>query len=328
MHAPRTLLPAVAVAIGLFATPAAAMTFEASSDGSVIRGVGPIETGDAARLREVVTPDYISRYGLRQAPTLSLHSPGGGVIAGVELANTVRTLGLSTHVDAQSGCYSACTFVVLGGLKRTVEGKYGIHAMAKGGPGRIAVYSDRDFDEVQALTSTLINMAQSLVGDSRIIAAMLTVRNAEIRVVPDNFLAEWRVITHALRPAQRMVASFDCNQNGLQEVERQVCDQLVLAEADRRVAAAYETLIKTRAVEGLAAEHARWRAYLASCRNVPGPDRSGNMQSCIRQAYEIRMRQLEGLTTFHEASARAPASSQWKELPPLEEINVFRQEAR
>jgi uncharacterized protein YecT (DUF1311 family) len=209
-----------------------------------------------------------------------------------------------------------------------VDGKYGIHAMAKGGPGRIAVYSDRDFDEVQQLTSTLINMAQSLVGDSRIISAMLTVRNAEIRVVPDNFLAEWRVITHATRPSQRMVASFDCNKSGLQDVERMVCDQLVLADADRRVASAYEKLAKKNAVEGLAAEHARWRGYLASCRNVLGPDHATNMQSCIREAYDIRMKQLEGLTAFHEASARTPAAAKWKELAAPEDINVFRQEAK
>ena len=47
--------------------------------------------------------------------------------------------------------------------------------------------------------------------------------------------------------------------------------------------------------------------------------------ACVRQAYELRLKQLEGLRAFHEASAAAPAASNWKVLPPLEELNTFQQ---
>lgn len=326
MKTPRALLLAALLSAGL-AQPATALTFEPSSDGSIIRLNGPIENGDAEKFRQFLGPDYVARHGLRFGATLYLNSPGGSVVAGMELANAIREAGLMTHVSADSGCYSACTFVFLGGIRRTMLGKFGIHAMSKGRRAQsITIYSDQDFDAVQQLTSTLINLAQSLIGDSRMITAMLTVPGADIRLVPDKQLAEWRIITHASRPAQRMSASFDCGKSPLEDMEKVVCDHLVLADADRRMTAAYDWLSKKGGIENLESDQERWRAYRASCRNVLGPDRDVNVLACVREAYDVRVRQLEGLMTYHQASALAPAAKNWTAIPPLEEINTFRQQ--
>ena len=53
------------------------------------------------------------------------------------LANFVRQRGLNTNVSETSECYSACTFVFIGGVKRTILGKFGIHRMSMGGDGKI-----------------------------------------------------------------------------------------------------------------------------------------------------------------------------------------------
>jgi len=313
------------LAAGPAAGPAAALTFEPSPGGEVIRAHGPIVPEDAETLKQLLDTDARYRFGLPpDGVTLSLHSPGGAVVGGIELANLVRARRLMTHVDSNSGCFSACTFVFIGGVRRTMEGRFGIHAMSKSTGQAIVVYSDTDLDAVQMLTSTLINLAESLIGDARMISAMLTVPGASIRLVSDDLLAEWRIITHASRPTQRMKASFDCSGSSLADVQRVICNHLQLADADRRVTTAYQWLVENKAVEGIENDQSRWQSYRDSCRHVPGPTPEFGLLSCINEAYAIRLRQLEGLKTFHEATAGGPASGGWKEHAPVSDILMIK----
>ncbi|MCC7347277.1 MAG: hypothetical protein IT538_07745 [Variibacter sp.] len=306
---------------------ATALTFEPSENGEVIKANGPIAPGDADNLRKLLREDPRYQYGLvRGGTTLHLNSPGGSVVAGIELANAIRASALMTMVTADSGCYSACTFTFLGGVKRTVLGKFGIHAMSKGRRDQITVFSDTDLAAVQLLTSTLINLTQSLVGDSRMITAMLVVPSEDIRLVPDDLLAEWRIITTAARPQQRMKASFDCSKRGLQPIDLAVCDNLTLADADRRMDAAFKWLKDHKAVPDIEKEQERWKAYRESCRNVVGLGAEAGMLNCVREAYDVRVRQLEGLVSFHEASQKAPAAEGWKPHTPAPDITKLQEQ--
>jgi uncharacterized protein len=233
-----------------------------------------------------------------------------------------------THVRADSVCASACTFVFIGGVRRTMLGQFGIHAMSVGRQGQITVVSDEHLDNVQRLTSTLISLAITLIGDARMITHMLVVPGSDIRIVSDSQLAEWRIITHASRPTQRMKASFDCSQQNLQEVEKMVCDHLHLADADRRMSAALNWLLEQNAVADLKQEQEKWAKYRDSCSNVPGPSAEFGPLSCVREAYDIRVGQLEGLKTFHEAAAQGPAASGWKAHAPMQEITTIRDQQR
>lgn len=320
-------LPAIALLLGLgLPQRANALTFEPSPNGEIIKAQGPIEPGDADKLRKLLREDTRYQYGLvRAGTTLHLHSPGGSVVAGIELANAIRERGLMTFVGPESGCYSACTFVFLGGVKRTILGKFGIHAMSKGRRDQITVFNDTDLAAVQLLTSTLINLAQQLTGDSRMITAMLVVPSEDIRIVPDNFLAEWRIITAASRPEQRMKASFDCAASGLGPIEMLVCDNLVLADSDRRMATAFAWLKEQKAIADIEKDQERWQQYRDSCRNVVGLGVEAGTMTCVTEAYDIRVRQLEGLMSFHEASAKGPAASGWKPNTPAPDITTLRQ---
>lgn len=320
-------LPALALAFALVgAGGAKALTFEPSANGEVIKANGPIEPGDADKLRKLLREDPRYQYALvRNGATLHLNSPGGSVVAGIELANAIREHALMTFVTADSGCYSACTFVFLGGVKRSILGKFGIHAMSKGRRDQITVYNDTDLAAVQQLTSTLINLAQSLVGDSRMITAMLMVPSENIRIVPDNLLAEWRIITDAARPAQRMKASFECAKQGLARIELAICDSLTLADADRRMATAYEWLKEHKVVDDLDAQQQRWKAYRDSCSNVRGPGADEGLLACVSEAYAVRVSQLEGLLAFHQASSKPPAANDWKPHNPAPDITTLRQ---
>jgi uncharacterized protein YecT (DUF1311 family) len=300
---------------------ASAMTFEPSSDGRIIYAIGPIIQGDAARLKKVLDEDPRFQYGaLNRAPTLHLQSPGGQVIAGIELANFVRQRGLNTNVSETSECYSACTFVFIGGVKRTILGKFGIHRMSMGGDGKIQTFTDEHLEFIQELTSTLINFAQNLIGDSRMIAAMLTVPARGIEVVRDELLVEWRIITTASRPSQRMKTSFDCGAQGLNEIQHLVCENLVLADSDRRLATAYAWLVDSKKVENAKDEQDRWLKHRDSCRYVVGPAEEDVRLNCVRRAYALRLEQLEGLMSYYKASATEPASDGWQEYKQRDDI--------
>jgi len=324
----RVALP-VAGALLLGAAPATALNFEPSTNGEVIRASGPIEPGDAAKLRKLLDEDVRYRFGMpRTGVTLNLHSPGGSVLSGLELANLVRERGLMTHVTADSVCASACTFVFIGGVRRTMLGKFGIHAMSVSRGQQVTVVSDEHLDNVQQLTSTLINLAISMIGDARMITNMLKVPGSDIRLVADNQLAEWRIITNAARPSQRMKASFDCAQQKLGTIEKMVCDHLHLADADRRMATALSWLVERNLVANLKEEQERWVKYRESCGNVSGPSSEFGALGCVRDAYDIRVNQLEGLKSFHEAASKPPAAGGWKEHAPMQEITTIRDQQR
>lgn len=67
---------------------------------------------------------------LRKAPgvrRVELHSEGGLIIEAERIAEAIRARRLDTHVTGI--CYSACTHVLLGGARRTLDrrGKIGFH---------------------------------------------------------------------------------------------------------------------------------------------------------------------------------------------------------
>jgi hypothetical protein len=186
----------------------AAMTVTPATNGEIIRAEGPVEPGDAERLRSLVTLRYLQQHGLvRFGATLHLNSPGGSVVGAIELANAIRERGLKTHVATDAGCYSACTIASLGGTKRTVLGKFGIHAMSM---ERGAGARGNELDGVQRLSGTLITVAQSLVGDSRLITGMLAILASEIRLVHSRAVvafAAHRTSGRSAAPIARRTAS-------------------------------------------------------------------------------------------------------------------------
>ncbi len=58
---------------------------------------------------------------------VSLASNGGEVDAGMELGRLLRKLGLSTVIPGGEQCMSSCVFAFMGGYRRTVAGRIGIH---------------------------------------------------------------------------------------------------------------------------------------------------------------------------------------------------------
>jgi hypothetical protein len=76
---------------------------------------GAIAPGDAARFA-----DHLD--GLENRPdTVALHSPGGSVRDALEIGRRLRTEGLATRVGPDAACFSACPYILAGGVRRTVS---------------------------------------------------------------------------------------------------------------------------------------------------------------------------------------------------------------
>lgn len=83
---------------------------------------GAINAGDAVRFREAAFK--------RVSNILILDSPGGILNDGLEIAQAVRDLGLTTAVPATSGCYSVCALIWVAGVNRVMSraAQIGFHA--------------------------------------------------------------------------------------------------------------------------------------------------------------------------------------------------------
>jgi hypothetical protein len=73
------------------------------------------------------------RAAVARAPdvtTVELHSPGGRVYSGLEIARIIFDLRLNTWITAGSECYSACSFAFLAGELRLADGLLGAHQVS------------------------------------------------------------------------------------------------------------------------------------------------------------------------------------------------------
>ena len=70
----------------------------------------------------------LEKFGGKQNLSLFLNSEGGDIATAIEIGRLVRRWQTSdVVVSLNSKCFSACVFVLAGGLNRVVHGKVGIH---------------------------------------------------------------------------------------------------------------------------------------------------------------------------------------------------------
>jgi hypothetical protein len=85
---------------------------------------GGVEHGDSSRFRDALeqTPKPI-------AEILIVGSPGGDLEEGLQIGRIIHASKLATHIPSGSQCVSACNFIFLGGLIRTIDvgGKFVVH---------------------------------------------------------------------------------------------------------------------------------------------------------------------------------------------------------
>src|SRR5208282_4356860 len=92
---------------------------------------GPIAEGTAARFAQFVKEKEIT-----EGAVVILNSPGGSVSEALEMGRQIRADGFETSLgtkDRKDGtCFSACTLVFLGGVRRTKGNNmlFGVHRIS------------------------------------------------------------------------------------------------------------------------------------------------------------------------------------------------------
>ncbi|MDB5666433.1 MAG: hypothetical protein JWS11_2976 [Cypionkella sp.] len=96
---------------------------EVSGRDGAILVTGAIAEGDARRFSEWLE-------GLENPPSaFALHSPGGSVVEALKIGRIIRASGIPVVVASGASCFSACPYVLAGGLTREVsrQASVGVH---------------------------------------------------------------------------------------------------------------------------------------------------------------------------------------------------------
>jgi uncharacterized protein YecT (DUF1311 family) len=282
-----------------------------------------------------VAPSWMFGNSLNNRRLLvSLNSEGGSMIGGLALGAFIRESGLDTIVPSGAECHSACTIAFLGGVARTVVGKFGIHAMsidekaakAQGG------ISDENLYVVQALSSSFIRYTRDMLGRTELADVSLRIGLKTTIAVDDASLRDWNVITVAFRPAQMypisVVTTLDCDSDSatdrLYVVRRLTCKDLGLVRSEIRLAEALRALRSRPETKAVDAEQTRWIAVRNACEKravlqrpavvfqKPEPFGEKHVQDCLSRIYGARLQELEALAAYHAVRDDYPAKG-WQE---------------
>lgn len=335
----------------LAASPAAAMDWTIRTEAGLLSPIvwieaqGEIVTGDVERLQALVA-DYAAQAGAAgtdPTPTVHLNSPGGDPVVGIELALAIRALGLDTFVPVDAACGSACTIAFLGGVQRRVMGVYAIHAARVSETveptGQDAANPFFATDSVQHLAQVLLLASRDLIGDTQLVEASLTVRHIDAAIVPDELLRDWQVITHAMRPDQRLLPDggllSGCDQPrwANETLARSVmCDNIAAIRQHGEIGAMVAALT-AKHVSDVAEDQERFEAAWQACGTEPpklkvvlgqvvGVETQdprdidfAKIDACVAEAVAARHRELTALTDYFAVIDAEPARSGWKTKP-------------
>ena len=146
---------------------------------------GGISEGDYATFRQA----------LNQAGSIDevvlLNSPGGALDEGIEIGRMIRSRNLATHIPDIGFCASACNFIFMGGLLRTIDpaGEFMVH-MFTGAEGKLKVLADAKSDDERKYVMQLIEQADAT--EAATIASFLVEME-----IPLRFLTEFADIPNA-----------------------------------------------------------------------------------------------------------------------------------
>lgn len=152
--------------LAAFSSPVAAMDFvyrDVDASGGVLVGSGEINRGDDLKLHNYVASLPASTH----IKGISLESPGGNYVEGVNLATTIQASHLQTGVVGDGTCASACFILFASGSYKFVGAgaRIGVHSASEEG---------EDTGLAQAVTTLMARKAAELGVPSDIIGRMVT----------------------------------------------------------------------------------------------------------------------------------------------------------
>lgn len=212
-----------------------AFTRDVDTRGTIyIRASGEITEGTAARLRT-----YLAQFAEQNVAVIALNSEGGLIGPALELGREIRRSRLTTNVDQEDVCLSACAYAFLGGEQRAFSRVYGedwsepyrgqrrlgFHAMSFGlrmGSGSTSevrdAMADRLSQDAQGLTAILSNYVAEMTGNVALVSEASGVSGRNFKFFDLEQLVSLNIITDrevidigdwVLRPdSNRIYAAF------------------------------------------------------------------------------------------------------------------------
>ena len=153
--------------------------------GLLIRG--GIMPGDGSRLVDALraaAPDFVR-----------LDSPGGSVQDALEIGRVVRELDVETQITAGSVCLSACPYIFVGGIVRSVDGdgRFGVHQHSFG--ERTVLPAFLAVDDIQRGQAEVLAHLDAMGIDLRIMGPAMATPADEIYILTPEELSDWSVVT-------------------------------------------------------------------------------------------------------------------------------------
>ncbi|MDA9865241.1 hypothetical protein N9C96_01050 [bacterium] len=155
------------------------------TDEVVLRGA--IAPGDGVRtLSELrrIAPD-----------TVTLDSPGGSVADALDIGRFLRDQGMSTQIAEDGVCFSACPYIFVSGVTRTVEdsGRLGVHQHSFGESTILPAFLATQ--DIQSGQAEVLQHLDDMGIDLRIMGPALATPANEIYILTADELSEWNVVT-------------------------------------------------------------------------------------------------------------------------------------
>ncbi|ENZ78056.1 MULTISPECIES: COG3904 family protein [Ralstonia] len=182
---------------------------------------GEIDAGAPARVAQA-----LKQVG-NDGADVYLNSPGGNLLAGMQLGRVLRDAGVSTHVGnlvpdnenkfagkagakpVPGGCYSACSLAFLGGVYRYVMNgsEYGVHRFSS-----TVGSTPNDLDTAQVISAAIGNYIKDMDVDPGLFSLMATQGAEGIRVLTKAELTRFNVANNGRKRPEWSIEAIEGGQ--------------------------------------------------------------------------------------------------------------------
>jgi hypothetical protein len=200
---PHLAFAVAALALAFGARAAQAMTFETVSGPEACAArTCVLATGEIGEQSGEAFAAFLHANRIDRGALVILNSPGGDLMASLKMGNEIRGAGLATMVAAfdksagrfadDGACASACAYVFLGGVERSVGAgaKIGVHQIYAGDK-TWTMNAEAGFD----LMSLVALHLQHLCGNLGLLIPTLKTRPQEMHWLSSSELTRYAVVT-------------------------------------------------------------------------------------------------------------------------------------
>ena len=124
-----------------------------------------------------------------------LDSPGGSVSDALEIGRVIRILEVTTQIPSGNVCLSACPYVFVGGLQRSVDpdGRLGVHQHSFGESTILPAFLATQ--DIQSGQAEVLAHLDDMGIDLRIMGPALATPANEIYILTQDELTDWNVVS-------------------------------------------------------------------------------------------------------------------------------------